>query len=103
MKLRSLIFPGIFFVAVLSFQSCSDEDSNDDDFAGCNNFQADYTQLMEALNAYSQNPGPETCEAYKNALLDFYDDYKDCTYWSDDYQEAYDDIQEINCSEVGEV
>lgn len=103
MKTKSSIIYMIMLVSFLGFQSCSEDDSNDanDDFAGCNNFQADYTQITEAMSAYSQNPSPETCENYKDALLDFYASYNDCAFWGDDYQEAYDDILAIDCSEEG--
>ncbi len=93
----------IMFVTFLSFQSCSGDDSEetDDEIAGCNNFESEYVPVNDALSAYAENPSPETCENYKNALLDFYDEFNDCPYWGDYYQEAFDQIQAIDCSEEG--
>ena len=103
MKIKSSIRYMIMLVVFLGIQSCSGDDSNnsDDDIAGCNNFEANYAQISEALTAYSQNPTPETCEAYKNALLDFYDNYNDCPFWDDAYQESYEEIRNFDCSQEG--
>lgn len=101
MKINSSILYMIMLVGFLGIQSCSEDDSNnsDDNIAGCNNFEANSEQFQEALIAYTQKPTPQTCEAYKDALLDFYDNYNDCPFWKDNYQEYYEEIENYNCSE----
>lgn len=103
MKIKSTFLLMILFAAFSGFQSCSGDDSDetDDLSTGCANFEAEYEDVSEALTAYSQSQTTANCEAYKNALLDFYGDFNDCPYWGDYYQEAYDQIQQINCSEAG--
>lgn len=91
----------IICIAIFGFTSCSDDDSVDDGpNMGCADFESEWTDIMETYTTYVQNPTSATCENYKSALLDFYGDYEDCAYWGDQYQEAIDEIQEIDCSEV---
>ncbi|PAM96742.1 hypothetical protein B4N84_00690 [Flavobacterium sp. IR1] len=66
----------------------------------CADFESEWTDIMETYTAYVQNPTSATCENYKSALLDFYGEYEDCAFWGDQYQEAIDEIQQIDCSEV---
>jgi len=99
MKIKSIFLLTIFFAVFTGFQSCSDDDSgSDDDTAGCANFEAEYEDVTTALTAFSENQTTANCEAYKNALLDFYADFNDCPYWGDYYQEAYEQIQAMDCS-----
>ena len=103
MKIKSSFFLLLLFCGIGMFNSCSgDDDANGEDpnAAVCTEFMADYEGVMTALTTYSNDPSEQNCENYKNALLDFYDDYEDCTLWTEDYQELVDEIQAINCSEA---
>ena len=97
MKIKSTIISMLLFAAFLGFQSCSDELEK---ITGCAGFQNDYTSILDASMAFSENPTTETCQNYKNALSEFYDDYNDCPFWGDVYQDTYDEAQALDCSEV---
>ncbi|MCC8360037.1 hypothetical protein [Salinimicrobium sediminilitoris] len=97
-KLLSIIL--CFGLFNLTACSSDDDSGGDDEISGCNNFESEYAPVADALSAYSQNPNAENCEAYKNALLEFYNEFSDCPYWGDYYQEAYDQIQGVDCSEA---
>ncbi|WP_189606408.1 hypothetical protein [Salinimicrobium marinum] len=75
---------------------------NNDRNMGCADFEREWTEAMESLSTYSENPTEQNCENYKAALMDFYGQYEDCAFWGDEYQEAIDEIQEIDCSEETE-
>ncbi|MDT0677173.1 hypothetical protein [Autumnicola musiva] len=100
MKIKSIII-ALFFFSLFGFWSCSEDDSGVDEnnSAGCANFQEEYEEVVNALTVYSEDPTSQNCENYKNALLDFSEDYRDCSLWGANYEEAINDIESIDCSE----
>ncbi|MDT0687712.1 hypothetical protein [Autumnicola psychrophila] len=102
MKIYSKIFPLILCITLFSLSSCSGDDDagTDDNIGGCNDFQSEWEDVVNALNAYSQAPSSQTCEVYKEAMTDFYQEFEDCQYWGSQYEEAINQVQAMDCSEV---
>ncbi|MDT0690817.1 hypothetical protein RM549_13550 [Salegentibacter sp. F188] len=103
MKIYSKFLSLILCTTLFGFSSCSGDDDagTDDDVTGaCNDFQGEWEDVVTSLNAYSQNPNPETCDDYKEAMIDFYQEFEDCQYWGQQYQEAIDEVQAMDCSDV---
>ena len=103
MKIHSKLLSMTLCLALIGFSSCSGDDdtaSTDDAVdGGCSNFQAQWGDVATAISAYSENPTSSNCEAYKTALMDFYEEFEDCQYWGQEYQDAVDEVQEMDCSE----
>ena len=89
----------IAFISLFGFWSCSEDDTDVDNNGDCSEFMQEYENVTEALQAYSENPTSDNCQNYKDAMLAFYEDFKDCTYWGPQYDEAIDEIQNIDCSD----
>ncbi|HET7360905.1 MAG TPA: hypothetical protein VFI78_03145, partial [Salinimicrobium sp.] len=95
----NLFFTIVLSIELLGVSSCSgDDDEVDETNNACFDFKVEVKEYSDALMAYSQNPSPETCENYKNALKAFAQEYKDCSLWTDSYQEALDNIDNFDCS-----
>lgn len=100
MSIKKNFFIVMLSLSLLSFLSCSEEDmSKVEKSLGCTDFSVAVKDYSDALDAYVQNPGPETCEDYKSALLEFAKEYKNCSFWTESYQEAFDNIDDIDCEE----
>lgn len=102
MRIKNNFSSFILSISFLALWSCSDDDSNGDDdiTSGCADFQTEWADVANAISVYSENPNTENCENYKSALLDFYQEFQDCQYWGQEYQEAIDEVQEMDCSEI---
>lgn len=102
MKFKTTIFSLLIF-SLFSFTSCSDDDDldvGDANATACADFETAYRDAMAALSTFSENPTTENCESYKSAFLKFYEEFRDCSYWDADYQEAVDQVQGTDCSEM---
>lgn len=101
MKIKSTICFAITLVSLFGFLSCSGDDDSVDDVDNndsCTQFMQEYENVTEALQAYSENPTLDNCENYKDAMLAFFEEYKDCTYWGPQYDDAIDELENIDCS-----
>lgn len=103
MNLKTFLFTAFLCISFPLLSSCSDDDDTveEENATGCNYFDEEYEDVAAALNTFSENPTTANCEAYKAALISFYEDFQDCPYWGTTYQEAVDEIQQMDCSEVG--
>lgn len=101
MKLKTT-FTLLFAICLFGTFSCSEDDAADllGDAVPCGDYLDEFDNISAASQAFSNNPSPETCEAYKNAMLDFYNEFKDCPFYEgSSYQETVNDIQSMDCSE----
>lgn len=79
--------------------SCSEEEVADKLLGDCMDISTDWQNISEAAATYSENPTVTNCEAYKAAMLNFYQEYKDCPYYDEgDYQEDINDVKNMDCS-----
>lgn len=103
MKIKSTAFLVVCSISLMSFWSCSEDDSeiDEDNGTACADFETEYSEVMNALSDYSENPSVANCENYKEALMAFYEDFRDCPLWGDEYQQAIDEIEEMDCSNQG--
>lgn len=101
MKTKSIHFTIILCIAFFGFSSCSDNDDDGDDMnIACADFGTEWEEVLETLSTFSDNPTSQNCENYKAALMDFYGDFEDCSLWGNQYQEAIDGIQQMDCTEI---
>ena len=102
MKLKPTIFSLLLTICFLGVFSCS-EDAAADLLGGavpCGDYVNELDNISATSQAFSNDPSPETCEAYKNAMLDFYNEFKDCPFYEgSSYQETINEIQNMDCSE----
>lgn len=92
-------------VAVVFVVSCKDDD---DDVEPCNSFnfgaeiEAELNAFIAAANAYSADPSPANCNAYKAAGLAYVDeleDLKECALLTGQNEQQYQaDIDEARAS-----
>ncbi len=102
MNLRLKFLPLLAF-AFLSVTSCSeDDDSIDDDLStGCADFEDSYEDVMAVANTYINEPNEENCENYRQAVINFYESYEDCSLWTDEYEEEdWDNMENWSCSDM---
>lgn len=107
MNLRLNFLSLIMVFAFVFLTSCSGDDDNndntDDISAGCADFLNSYEDVMAVANTYTNDPTEEKCEDYRQAVINFYESYKDCNLWTEEYEEdEWDDIEDWSCSDTGE-
>lgn len=99
MKINSF-FSFLILVFALGFCACSADDAVDKLTGGCYGYQDDLQEYLNAVGAYSENPTVENCEAYKNAMINFYESYKDCAFYKKgEYQDSIEEIKNMDCSQ----
>ncbi|MDT0642808.1 hypothetical protein RM553_08195 [Zunongwangia sp. F363] len=101
MKIKSTIFLALLSLSFFGLCSCSDDDSDVDEnnAIGCADFEDEYADVMDALTVYSENPNVQNCENYKESLITFYEEFSDCPFWGTEYQQAIDEVENMDCSE----
>lgn len=99
MKIKSF-FNFLAIICMLGFSACSADDAVDKLTGGCYDYQDDLQEYMDAVSTYSENPTVENCEAYKTAMIKFYESYKDCAFYTKgEYQDSIEEIKNMDCSE----
>ena len=109
MKIGKLLFTLLLGFGLVTAISCGGDDEGDNDDGGnvngfdCNNLESFSETFQNVLNAatdYSSDPTSETCNAYLDALEDYFDDLTailDCPGVTEadraDFQESLDEAE----------
>lgn len=100
MNLRLNFISLLMVFSFIFLTSCSEEET-DDMNAGCADFEESYEDVMEVANTYINDPNEENCENYRQAVINFYESYKDCSLWTEEYEEEdWDDMENWSCSDT---
>lgn len=105
MNLRINFLSMLTVFSLVFLTSCSEDDDSidetDDISAGCTDFENSYEDVMAVANTYINNPTEENCEDYRQAVINFYESYKDCSLWTEEYEEDdWDDMENWSCSDT---
>jgi len=105
MKIFNII-PATVFVLCIGFLSCSPGGPACGSFGFAFNVQNEILDLSAASTAYSQDPSPQNCQAYKNAYANYIDalkKYDKCVEaserdeWRQSLEEAERDVMDLQC------
>lgn len=100
MKIKHILFAIVICIGAMGISSCSKDDPKEEVLNSCTDYLDDLQSYLDAMSAYSSNPTVKNCEAYKAAMLNFYEEYKDCAFYSEgNYQDAIDGIKQMDCNQ----